>query len=189
MTDRYQTLPLTDSLTDSEITIRPPAWSEMAYVRWLWSDRLTMQPVGGPVIIGEDAARRWYARTVDPGSPTECFCLVFNRNNRPVGEVSFHRLDPATMTADFNIKIAHLERGHGYAKRALRLLLDFFFYPFGGRLMLDDLAPNNLPGRQLLLDFGFHHDPSVPDVFRMLITRDEWQTCWPPLSAADHLLP
>lgn len=63
---------------------------------------------------------------IDPGSPTDCYRLIFNENNEPVGEISFQRLNFNNMIAEFTIKIASSKQGHGYARAATILFLDFF---------------------------------------------------------------
>lgn len=146
----------------------------MQFIRWLWSDPETMQPVGGPIHLTEDQARRWFAKMVDPGSPTECYRLICNAEQRPVGEISFHRLDTASMAAKFNIKIASTERGKGYARAAMRVFLDYFFNQSGGRILIDDVALGNYAGQQALLRFGFEHDPVAEEVFRLRMTREQY---------------
>lgn len=156
------------------VRLRPPRWEEIAFVRWLWGDPETMQPVGGPIHLTEEAARDWFTRMVDPGRPTDFYCLIFNEESAPIGEISFHRLDQANMTANFNVKIASARRGQGYAGEAMSVFLDYFFNQLGGRVMLDDVALDNQAGQQALLRFGFEHDPGVPDVFRLRLTRERF---------------
>jgi RimJ/RimL family protein N-acetyltransferase len=146
----------------------------MEYILWLWSDPETMEPVGGPVQMTEDQAQSWYARKVEPGSPADCYRLIINEDNQPVGEVSFHHLDLRTMTANFNIKVAAAERGKGYAKEAMQLFLDYFFHELGGQTMVDDVALSNSSGQQALLRFGFEHDPSQDKVFRLRMSRKRY---------------
>lgn len=146
----------------------------MQFIRWLWSDPETMKPVGGPVHLTDDRARRWFAQKIDPGSPTDCYRLICVEENRPVGEISFHRLDLNSMAAEFNIKLAGTERGKGYAREAMLLFLDDFFNRFGGRMMMDDVAVDNYAGQQALLRFGFDRDPGVEKVFRLRMTRDQY---------------
>lgn len=146
----------------------------MEFVRWLWSDPETMQPVGGPIHLTVEAARDWFARMVGPGRPTDFYCLIFNEESAPIGEISFHRLDRESMTADFNVKIASARRGKGYAREAMSVFLDYFFNRFGGRVMLDDVALDNQAGQKALLRLGFEHDPSVQDVFRLRLTREQF---------------
>jgi RimJ/RimL family protein N-acetyltransferase len=143
----------------------------MEYIRWLWSDRETMRPVGGPLYLTDDEAGRWFALMIDPGDETECYRLILNENKEPIGEVSFHHLDLNTMTAMFNLKVVHSERGKGYGQRAMLLFLRHFFYELGGKMMVDDIALDNLQGRKVLVQFGFVHDPSQREVFRVYLTK------------------
>ena len=156
------------------IELRTPTWDDMEYIRWLWGDEETMEPVGGPIQLTDEQALEWFQRVVDPGSPTGLYQLIFNEDQRPVGEVSFHHFDPKTKTAMFNLKIAKAERGKGYARAAMRAFLNAYFTAFGGHIMLDDVALDNLLGQEVLLQFGFVHDPSVENVYRMQMTRDRY---------------
>lgn len=40
--------------------------------------------------------------------------------------------------------------------------------------MLDDIGLDNLRGQEVLLQFGFVHDPSRKDVFRVFITKERF---------------
>ncbi len=80
------------------------------------------------------------------------------------------------MTAEFNLKIAHKERRKGYAKEAMLLFLDYFFNCLKARVLIDDVALDNEAGQQALLSFGFEHDPKVKDVFKLLMTRERYNT-------------
>ena len=131
---------------DFRIQLKSPGWEDMEYIRWLWSDPETMEPVGGPVLLSEEEAKHWFEYMIDSGRPTECYRLIFNEDGNPVGEVSFHNLDSDTMTAMFNLKIASEERGKGYGREAMEIFLDHFFNDLGGRVMLDDIATENLRG-------------------------------------------
>jgi RimJ/RimL family protein N-acetyltransferase len=157
----------------NRIQLRPPQWDDMPFICWLWSDPETMQPVGGPIHLTDDQAQRWFARMIDPGSPTDCYRLIFCQE-RPIGEISFHRLDAESMTAGLNVKIASTERGKGYAREAMLQFLDYFFNHFGGRVLIDDVALDNHVGQQALLRFGFEHEPSAERVFRLRMTRERY---------------
>jgi len=156
-----------------QIQLRSPMWEDMAYIRWLWSDPETMEPVGGPVILSDDQAQRWYETMIDPGRPTDCYRLILNEAGNPIGEVSFHQLDPGTMTAKFNIKIANSERGKGYGLEAMLLFLDYFFNELGGKIMVDDIALDNYRGQETLLRFGFERDPGNEEVYKVRMTKEE----------------
>ena len=152
----------------------------MEFVRQLWSDPETMEPVGGPIYLTDDQARYWYARMIDPGSPTDCCRLSFDEQDGPVGEISLHRLDSDSMRAEFNIKIASTERGKGYARDAMFLFLDHFFNHLGGCVLIDDVALDNYGGQQALLRFGFERDPSMEKAFRLRVTREQYNNLYGP---------
>lgn len=160
------------------ITLKTPTWEDMAYIRWLWSDPESMAPVGGPIPLSDQGARRWFADVIDPGSDTGRYCLILDPCGQPVGEISFHHLDRQQMRARFNIKIAADARGQGYAHQAMLRFLDEFFNQLGGREMVDDIALDNLRGQQVLLDFGFVHDPSQEDVFLVRLTRQRFNALY-----------
>jgi len=113
---------------------------------------------------------------VDPGSPTDYYCLILDEGNRPIGEISFHRLDRERMAADFNVKVAAPFCGQGYAQEAMTVFLGHFFRRLGGRELADDVALDNEVGQQALLRFGFQHDPRVTSVFRLRLTRERFAT-------------
>ena len=55
--------------------------------------------------------------------------------------------------ADFNIKIYDHHRRKGYAKEAMRLMMDYYFNEFGGEILRDEVI--NEKGQQALSNFGF----------------------------------
>lgn len=89
-----------------------------------------MALIGGPILLTDKRAEQWFRRMIQPGRPTDYYCLIFVEGDRatpihqayrPVGAISYHRLDFSTMTANFNLKIASSERGKGYAYLAMHL--------------------------------------------------------------------
>jgi RimJ/RimL family protein N-acetyltransferase len=160
---------------EDDVELRLPAYEDMQFISWLWSDPETMQSLGGPIHLTDEQAKRWFALVIDPGSPSDCYRLIFNRRNEPVGEISFHEFNPDDQSAEFNIKIASTSQGKGYARKAMLLFLDYFFNQFGGQLLVDDVAPDNLRGQNVLLNFGFEHEASIEDVFRLKMTRERYK--------------
>jgi RimJ/RimL family protein N-acetyltransferase len=151
---------------------------EMEYIRWLWSDPETMEPVGGPVILTDDQAEGWYECMVDPGHPTNCYRLILNEAEAHIGEVSFHHFDPDSMTAMFNLKIANGERGKGYGQEAMLLFLDYFFNELDGKLMQDDIARDNHRGQDVLLEFGFERDLSVESGCMLRLAKEKFNSLY-----------
>ena len=154
--------------------IRHPRLEELPYIQKLWADPLTMAEVGGPIHLTDEQAQNWFARMVSPGRKTDKYFLIFNEKDQPVGEISFHRYDKETGAAEFNIKIEHRHRGRGYAKQAVPLLLRYFFFDFGGKMMLDPVALDNQPGQKALIKLGFKKDASLQDVCLLKMTKEEF---------------
>lgn len=167
-----------DNGQNPHIELRMPTENDIPLIRWLWSDMETMKSLGGSVHLTDEQSQHWFAKVIKPGNPSDCYRLIFNEKDEPVGEISFHRLNPVSMTAELNVKIASRRQGNGYAKKAMLLFLDFFFDQVGGRIMVDDVALDNHRGQLALLGFGFEHDPQVDDVFRLFLTRERYNNLY-----------
>ena len=165
-------------LRGKNIYLRLPEYEELEYIKWLWMDEETMKEVGGPISLSDENAEKWYKMMISPGSATDYYCLIFNLDDIPVGEVSFHRYNAETKTGELNIKIESAHRGKGYAKEALFIMLGYFFFEFGGQVMEDSIAVDNIVGQQVLLKFGFEHDPMVNDVFLVRITKEKFRNLY-----------
>lgn len=137
------------------VVLRTPTPADLPYIRGLWADPETMREVGGPIEMSEEQARRWFERMVDPGSDRDRYFLICDKRGTPVGEVGFHRYDPAQRTAEFNVKVEGKRRFGGHGFEAALLLLDYYFNTFGGEAMLDPVAPANVAGQRALARFGF----------------------------------
>lgn len=170
-TEQNEHLAPKDVLDGQKVHLRLPRVNELAFIRALWGDPDTMASVGGPVDFPEAKAREWFSRMVEPGGASYCYCLVLDQDDAPVGEISFHHWDREQRSADLNVKVLAVSRGHGYAKDALRTLVTFFFGRVGGHLMADDVALANRAGQQLLASVGFEKDERVSDVCRMIMTK------------------
>lgn len=164
-------LATTDVLQGKKVCLRLPRVDELPFIRTLWSDPDTMVSVGGPADFPEAKAKKWFERMVEPGGQSNCYCLILDQSDTPVGEISFHQWNPEQRSAELNVKILAACRGHGYAKDALCTFLKFYFGQVGGRLMTDDIAPDNRPGQRLLESVGFQRDDTVSDVCRMTMTK------------------
>jgi hypothetical protein len=56
----------------------------------------------------------------------------------------------------------------------MALFLEDFFTRVQGQALVDDVALDNLAGQRLLLAVGFEHDPRPPNVYRLVMTRDQY---------------
>ena len=156
------------------VTLKKPTLDDLDFIQWLWGDAQTMEPVGGIISLSDDQARKWFSKMVSPGSVSDSYRIILNQERTPIGEVSFHRLDFDSMTADFNIKIAYKYRGQGFALQAMDLFLDYFFNQCGGQIMQDQVAKNNLVGKTVLLKFGFVEIPTDEDYFLLVLCKERF---------------
>ncbi len=165
-----------DRLFGTTVYLRLPEPQDLGFVEDLWQDPSTMADVGGPIRWSKAEFRGWYRRMVEPGRPTDLYCLIcLRQTDRPVGEVSFHRLDRPAMSAYLNLKMMGSVRRRGYARDALGAFLPFFFGAVGGQELLDDVLIANEAGRVTLASLGFERDPLRGDVALMRMTRARFE--------------
>lgn len=131
----------------NNIYIKSPDIDELSFVEKLWGNIENMNTVGGVYSFPKEKWDMFYKKMVYPTDGKNFYCLVYDYNNNAIGEVSFHGYNSATKVARINIKIHYKYRRKGYAKEALRLLLEYYFWDFGGETIIDsvsDEASNNL---------------------------------------------
>ena len=136
-----------------EIYIKAPEFKELIFVKEFWSDRKNMGEFGREYYFPKDKWESFYEKMVYPGDGKNFYCLVYNNENKPIGEVSFHGYNPVTKVARINVKIHYNYRQKGYGREAIRLLLEYYFLEFGGKAIIDTVKSNE--GRNLLRKLGF----------------------------------
>lgn len=155
------------------VYIKQPEFREMGYIKDLWADKDTMRDVGGTIDFGEERWKGWYERMVNPSDGHNFYCLIYNYDDLPVGEVSFHGYDEKSRSAELNIKIHSKHRGRGYSKEALSLLLEYYFFEFGGMIMTDEVINEN--GCQALTKYGFDIASRTSCSTNFVLTRDNFE--------------
>ncbi|SHE53478.1 GNAT family N-acetyltransferase [Clostridium fallax] len=135
------------------VYIKQPEFNELKYTEKLWNDYETMKDSGGVYSFTEDKWPLFYKKMIEPTDGKNFYCLIYEKNGNPVGEVSFHGYDTATKIARFNIKVEASYRKKGYGTEAARLLLEYFFYELGGLMMIDTVS--NPEGKVTLSGVGF----------------------------------
>lgn len=138
------------------IYIRQPEYNELKYTHSLWNDYETMKDIGGVFEFGEEKWSLFYKKMINPTDGKNFYCLVFNNDDEPVGEVSFHGYDSATKVARLNVKIHNKHRNRGYGTEACRLLLEYFFFDFGGNIAMDTLKGDKVIESIYNLGFSQH---------------------------------
>jgi RimJ/RimL family protein N-acetyltransferase len=154
------------------VYIKQPDFKELDYVAELWWDEETMRDVGGVIPFPLERREAWYRKMVNPTDGKNFYCLIYNFDDIPVGEVSFHRFDEREGKADFNIKVYNKYRGKGYGKEAIQLLLGYYFYNFGGQVIYDNVG--NVNGQKTLQSFGFEVVSEADNEVLFKMTKDRF---------------
>lgn len=137
----------------NNIYIKNPSIEELSFVENLWGNIKNMNNIGGTYYFPKEKWTMFYKKMIYPTDGKNFYCLIYNYYNEPVGEVSFHGYNSATKVARINVKIDYKYRRLGYAKEALVLLLEYYFWDFGGETIID--SANNEPSNNLLEGLGF----------------------------------
>ena len=135
------------------IYIKMPEFNELAFVRELWGKKENMGEFGDVYSFPKEKWEMFYRKMVSPTDGKNFYCLIYDLNDKPIGEVSFHGYNSATKVARINIKIHYEHRKKGYGEEALRLLLEYYFYEFGGQSIIDSVKSDE--GKSLLKKIGF----------------------------------
>ena len=137
----------------NKVYIKQPNIEELSFVEKLWGNINNMNNVGKTYAFPKDKWEMFYKVMVYPTDKKNFYCLIYNYNNEAVGEVSFHGYNSLTKVARINVKIDYKYRRLGYAKEALQLLLEYYFWDFGGETIIDSV--NNEESSELLKSIGF----------------------------------
>lgn len=136
-----------------KVYIKQPEYNELSFVKELWAHKQTMKDIGGVFYFTEEKWDMFYKKMVNPTDGKNFYCLVYDNNDTPIGEVSFHGYDSATKIARFNVKIHYNYRNNGYGEEAVRLLLEYYFTEFGGDMLMDKVS--TLEGERVAQKIGF----------------------------------
>ena len=136
------------------LTFREPTIDDYNLVKRIWEDEETMAAVGGIQELSESRYASWYHNIIETGRDSHKYLLIFLDSNC-VGEVSFHRFDSATGSAELNIKVKSKIRNRGIGKKALDHLLKIFFREWHGQKIADRLGKDNHEGYRALSAYGF----------------------------------
>lgn len=152
-----------------EIYIKAPEFKELTFVEELWSDRKNMGEFGKEYYFPKSKWESFYEKMIYPGDGKNFYCLVYNNENKPIGEVSFHGYNPVTKVARINVKIHYNYRQKGYGVESLRLLLEYYFLEFGGKAIIDTVKSSE--GKSLLRKLGFEEISSFKNQTTYKLTK------------------
>jgi len=150
-----------------------PTIEDYKVIKSIWEDEATMNDVGGIVPIPLTKYQKWFSRMMN--SKTDKFFLGYdNVLNRCIGEVSFHRYDLSTKTAELNIKIVSTFRNKGKSTESLNILLNYYFKVFGGYYIIDRIASKNKVGLKMLLNYGFKIKKETPEITKVILSKEDY---------------
>lgn len=168
------------------VYLRPAERDDLPlFVRWLTDARSTrFLALRSPISLALE--ERWFESVVEhQGSDRWHFVVCRLEDDRPVGAIDLHEIDPVNGGAGLGIVIGDpADTGRGYGSDAIAALLAFGF----GELRLErvwlDVYDFNDRARRVYERAGFVHEAVLRravfragrhvDVHRMAILREEW---------------
>ena len=156
-----------------ELIFRKPDSNDYPYLKSIWEDPDTMEAVGGIFPITEEYFLKWLDSMTDTYKYKNCFYLIWTENVC-IGEVSFHRYDRKTKTAELNIKIKSMHRRNGFGKKALDFILKVFFNEWDGDVMTDNIRDGNTAGLNALKAYGFLERKNSDNETVLFFTREQY---------------
>lgn len=158
-----------------KVYIRQPKFSELSFVESLWSNKENMGEIGKTYSFPKEKWDMFYRKMVQPTDGKNFYCLIYSLDEKAIGEVSFHGYNSATKVARINIKIHHMHRRKGYGEEALKLLLEYYFFEFGGEAIIDTVSTKE--SRELLKKIGFEEISNFRNQFTYKITKKNFSKC------------
>jgi ribosomal-protein-alanine N-acetyltransferase len=87
------------------------------------------------------------------------FLFILKETNKVIGAAHFHNWQPAHSRSEIGYRIAKEEyRNKGYAKEAIKAMLDFGFKEMGLNRVEALTGPANEPLQRLVKSFGFRQE-------------------------------
>ena len=154
------------------IYIKMPEFNELAFVEELWGNRRNMGDFGGVYYFPKEKWEMFYRKMISPTDGKNFYCLIYDLEDNPVGEVSFHGYNSATKVARINIKVHYEYRRKGYGEEALRLLLEYYFFEFGGESIIDSVKTEE--SKALLKKIGFEELNNIREQRTYKLTKNKF---------------
>lgn len=154
------------------VYIKEPTFQELDYVDELWSDIKTTGKIGGPFRLKDK--KQFFETMIYPGNGLNKYFLIYDKEDNKVGEISFRKDEEHSKKAMFNVKIKWEYRGKRYAKAAMDLILDYYFNQYGGEIMEDNIAIENINAQKIFLTYGFEHVTTNEEEFLVRLTKDNF---------------
>ena len=155
------------------ISIKCPTQDNLKFIKKLWEDKATMDIVGGPLAMSDEQYEKWFKEYVVK-NPNTFYCLIFNAEDIPIGEISYQLIDNKKGIAMFNMKIHAEHRRKGYARGAMINFLNYAFNVQKLSIMCDEIGIDNVVSQNLFISFGFEHKKDKSEHFWTEITKKKF---------------
>ena len=158
------------------IKLVAPTKSDWQLVKRIWEDPETMKDVGGVQPLSEERYTQWYEKMFVLDKDKNKYFLVLQEDTHQcIGEISFHNYDKEEKKARLNIKIKSNCRNHGFGRKALDLLLHYYFTEWNGEIMEDIVDIKNTNGYRTLKNYGFKEISRDKAEIVIEIRREEYE--------------
>ena len=162
------------------LTLYIPRMEELGFYQKMLADPATMAfnapwfPPDGCIPFPEEDWADWHARWVWQEPERFYAYLRRERDGAFVGDVNFHR-DPERDWWDMGIRVYAPERGKGYGRQGLTLLLDRAFRVDGIARLHNDFEDARGAALHLHRALGFREIGQEDGVVQLLLTKEEYE--------------
>lgn len=127
----------------------------------------------GCIAFSKKAWRDWYDYFIGQ-EPERFYAYIARREDGVfIGEVNLHR-NPDALWYDMGIVLEAAFRGKGYAKQALRLLLQYAFENMAADAVHNDFEAGRIAAIRAHLAAGFTKCDEKDGILEFLITREQY---------------
>ena len=163
----------------SDLTLYIPSFEDLWFYQKMLSDPATMSynapwfPPDGCIAFPKTEQPGWYAKWVGQ-SPIRFFAYLRRcADGAFVGDVSYH-LVPERGWWDMEVLICAPERGRGYGKQGLSLLLDRAFRVDGVSCLHNEFENNREAAYHIHTAAGFRETGTENGICLLELTREEY---------------
>lgn len=143
--------------SESSVFLRPFV-AEDADTIWNWhnSAELYRSLLGQFRKVEPSATKRWLQEQMNLSPDKVAYAICETSSDRHIGNVYLREIDRSSLKAEFHMFIgAPVDRGKGYGKQALKLLLDHAFTTLGLRRIYLFVLADNQPAIDLYRSCNF----------------------------------
>lgn len=153
--------PTSPELVGKNVYIRPasPDDAETTYQWFLASDPFSQTSHQIKLVTPSEAANRMQKKEVSVNDGD--FIIATIEDRQAVGKIRFFNLNMLNRSAELGYIIAPEERGNGYAKEGLKLLIKYLFNQMNLNKVYAQTATFNKPSLKLLESLDFKLDGTL----------------------------